>query len=170
LRIHDHGNEPSSSKLVLNVSPPADKTDSSQQVEDFLFSPLFKEYFTTGNQSVIKYSAISDNSQQQDTQPTVNVQPTTEPITLTIIVHVEENNDNQAADARFELYGFINPFYHPLEQVRGNLSNPVQTRRQLSTDPEMCMFMLSVSTTEPKNIKEAVVDVRIMKKTQSPRV
>nr|GEZ43263.1 retrovirus-related Pol polyprotein from transposon TNT 1-94 [Tanacetum cinerariifolium] len=47
---------------------------------------------------------------------------------------------------------------HPLEQVRGNPSRPVQTRRQLATDPEMCMFALTVSTTEPKNIKEAMAD------------
>ncbi|GJR48754.1 retrovirus-related pol polyprotein from transposon TNT 1-94 [Tanacetum coccineum] len=32
---------------------------------------------------------------------------------------------------------------HPLEQVRGNPSMPVQTRRQLATDPEMCMFALT---------------------------
>ncbi|GKE45804.1 retrovirus-related pol polyprotein from transposon TNT 1-94 [Tanacetum coccineum] len=48
--------------------------------------------------------------------------------------------------------------YHPLTQVRGNPSKPVQTRRQLATDPEMCMFALTVSTAEPKNIKEAMVD------------
>nr|GEV52699.1 reverse transcriptase domain-containing protein [Tanacetum cinerariifolium] len=36
--------------------------------------------------------------------------------------------------------------------------NPVQTRRQLTTDPEMCMFALIMSTAEPKNIKEAMVD------------
>nr|GFA59078.1 Gag-Pol polyprotein [Tanacetum cinerariifolium] len=47
---------------------------------------------------------------------------------------------------------------HPLEQVRGNPSRPVQTRRQLATDPEMCMYTLTVSTTEPKNIKEAMAD------------
>nr|GEU91068.1 putative reverse transcriptase domain-containing protein [Tanacetum cinerariifolium] len=47
---------------------------------------------------------------------------------------------------------------HPLEQVRGNPSRPVQTRRQLATDPEMCMYALTVSTTEPKNIKEAMAD------------
>ncbi|GJX81612.1 retrovirus-related pol polyprotein from transposon TNT 1-94 [Tanacetum coccineum] len=39
-----------------------------------------------------------------------------------------------------------------------NPSKPVQTRRQLATDPEMCMFTLTVSTAEPKNIKEAIVD------------
>ncbi|GJY44131.1 retrovirus-related pol polyprotein from transposon TNT 1-94 [Tanacetum coccineum] len=47
---------------------------------------------------------------------------------------------------------------HPLTQVRGNPSKPVQTRRQLATDPEMCMFALTVSTAEPKNIKEAMAD------------
>ncbi|GJZ94467.1 retrovirus-related pol polyprotein from transposon TNT 1-94 [Tanacetum coccineum] len=30
-----------------------------------------------------------------------------------------------------------------LEQVRGNPSKPVQTRRQLATNPEMCMFALT---------------------------
>nr|GEY41745.1 hypothetical protein [Tanacetum cinerariifolium] len=47
---------------------------------------------------------------------------------------------------------------HPLEQVHRNPSRPVQTRRQLATYPEMCMFALTVSTTEPKNIKEAMAD------------
>ncbi|GKA11762.1 retrovirus-related pol polyprotein from transposon TNT 1-94 [Tanacetum coccineum] len=47
---------------------------------------------------------------------------------------------------------------HPLTQVRGNPSKPVQTRRQLVIDPEMCMFALTVSNAEPKNIKEAMAD------------
>nr|GEZ85369.1 hypothetical protein [Tanacetum cinerariifolium] len=47
---------------------------------------------------------------------------------------------------------------HPLEQVHGNPSKSVQTRRQLTTDPEMCMFALTVSTVEPKNIKGAMDD------------
>nr|GFA41279.1 integrase, catalytic region, zinc finger, CCHC-type, peptidase aspartic, catalytic [Tanacetum cinerariifolium] len=38
------------------------------------------------------------------------------------------------------------------------LDMPVQTRRQLATDPEMCMYALTVSTAEPKNIKEAMAD------------
>ncbi|GJR99965.1 retrovirus-related pol polyprotein from transposon TNT 1-94 [Tanacetum coccineum] len=47
---------------------------------------------------------------------------------------------------------------HPLEQVHRNPSKPVQTRRQLATDLEICMFALIVNTTEPKNIKEAMAD------------
>nr|GEV81264.1 hypothetical protein [Tanacetum cinerariifolium] len=47
---------------------------------------------------------------------------------------------------------------HPLEQVIGNPSQFVRTRRQLESDGEICMFALTVSRTEPKNIKEAMVD------------
>nr|GEZ14781.1 copia protein [Tanacetum cinerariifolium] len=47
---------------------------------------------------------------------------------------------------------------HPLEQVIGNLSQSVRTRRQLESDGEMCMFALTVSRTEPKNIKESMAD------------
>nr|GEY76353.1 hypothetical protein [Tanacetum cinerariifolium] len=47
---------------------------------------------------------------------------------------------------------------HPLEQVYGNLSKPVQTRQQLATDLVMCMFALTMSTAKPKNIKEAMAD------------
>nr|GEW94618.1 hypothetical protein [Tanacetum cinerariifolium] len=47
---------------------------------------------------------------------------------------------------------------HLLEQVIGNPSQSVRTRRQLELDGEMCMFTLTVSQTEPKNIKEAMVN------------
>ncbi|GKC74553.1 gag-pol polyprotein [Tanacetum coccineum] len=47
---------------------------------------------------------------------------------------------------------------HPLEQVIGNPSQSIRTRRQLETNGEMCMFALIVSQTEPKNIKKAMAD------------
>ncbi|GJV09244.1 hypothetical protein Tco_1346900 [Tanacetum coccineum] len=145
LRIHDHSNEPSSSTLVPNGSPPADINAPSLQELEFLFSPLFEEYFTAGNQK---------------------------PITPTINVNAKENNNDQAADAQIKENEFYNIFStlireeaessscntkdHSLEQVHGNPSKPVQTRRQLATDPEMCMFTLTVSTAELKNIKEVM--------------
>ncbi|GKA07722.1 retrovirus-related pol polyprotein from transposon TNT 1-94 [Tanacetum coccineum] len=47
---------------------------------------------------------------------------------------------------------------YPIEQVIGDPSKPVMTRRQLHTDAEVCMYELTVSTTELKNIKEAMLD------------
>nr|GFB12487.1 Gag-Pol polyprotein [Tanacetum cinerariifolium] len=129
----------------------------SQQELDLLFGPFYDEFFTAGTTSVNKSSSSTNNSNQQDTQPTTNIQPTSEPSSPTY-VHTEENNDNQAEEEHLQDDEFTNPLYHPLEQVRGNPSKPVQTRQQLETDPEMCMFALIVSTAEPKNIKEAMVD------------
>ncbi|GJT22922.1 retrovirus-related pol polyprotein from transposon TNT 1-94 [Tanacetum coccineum] len=73
LRIHNHNNEPSSSTLVPNVSPSADTDAPLLQELDLLFSLLYDEFFTAGNTNVSKSSFLSDNSQQQDTQPTANV-------------------------------------------------------------------------------------------------
>ncbi|GJY94249.1 retrovirus-related pol polyprotein from transposon TNT 1-94 [Tanacetum coccineum] len=40
---------------------------------------------------------------------------------------------------------------HPLEQVINNPTNPVQTRQQLATDPEMLYVRLHKESEEPKN-------------------
>nr|GFA07475.1 hypothetical protein [Tanacetum cinerariifolium] len=48
--------------------------------------------------------------------------------------------------------------HHPLKQVIGNPSQSVRTRRQLESDGEICMFALTMSRTEPKNIKEAMAN------------
>nr|GFB47324.1 Gag-Pol polyprotein [Tanacetum cinerariifolium] len=47
---------------------------------------------------------------------------------------------------------------HPSEQVIGNPSQSIRTRRQLELDAEMYMFALTVSRTEPKNIKEEMAN------------
>nr|GFB61488.1 hypothetical protein [Tanacetum cinerariifolium] len=55
---------------------------------------------------------------------------------------------------------------HPLEQIHGNPSRLVQTRRQLATYPKMCMYALTVSIAELKNIKEAMADSAWMEAMQ----
>ncbi|GJV64661.1 retrovirus-related pol polyprotein from transposon TNT 1-94 [Tanacetum coccineum] len=52
---------------------------------------------TKGTSSVNKSSSPTDNSKQQDTPPTTNIQSSTEPTTPTN-VNAEENNDNQAEE------------------------------------------------------------------------
>nr|GEU90996.1 Gag-Pol polyprotein [Tanacetum cinerariifolium] len=138
-----------------DLSSSVDANVPSQQELDLLFGPLYDEFFKAG-------------SNPQDKQPTTNIQSISAPSTLTY-VHVEENNNDQAEGEHLQDNEFTNPFCaptqevdesssHNIEQVRGNPSRPAQTRRQLATDPEMCMFALTVSTVEPKNIKEAMAD------------
>ncbi|GKB36011.1 hypothetical protein Tco_0880953, partial [Tanacetum coccineum] len=47
---------------------------------------------------------------------------------------------------------------HPLEQVIGDPSKPVMTQSKLTPYVEICMYALTVCTTEPKSIKEAMQD------------
>ncbi|GKD39914.1 retrovirus-related pol polyprotein from transposon TNT 1-94 [Tanacetum coccineum] len=85
---------------------------------------MYEEYFNAGNQSVPKSFAFSDNLQRQDTQPTLNVQPTLELIIPPTNVNVEENNTDQAAYAQFEAYEFINTFTSSgLEAVESSSRN-----------------------------------------------
>nr|GFB55676.1 hypothetical protein [Tanacetum cinerariifolium] len=47
---------------------------------------------------------------------------------------------------------------HPLEQVIGEPSRPILTRNQLRSDGDMCIYALTISTMEPKHVKEAMTD------------
>ncbi|GJY61223.1 retrovirus-related pol polyprotein from transposon TNT 1-94 [Tanacetum coccineum] len=165
LRIHDHSNEPSRSTRVPNVSPSADAYTLSLQELDFLFSPLFEEYFTTGNPSVSKSSVLSNNSKQQDTHPTTNVQTTTEPLTPTTTVTAEENNTDiqakiQAEDALIDKNKFYNIFSTPVREEADSSTRYVDSSNMHTfyQHAEMYMFALTVSTAEPKNIKEAMTN------------
>nr|GEW26828.1 retrotransposon protein, putative, unclassified [Tanacetum cinerariifolium] len=100
-----------------------------------------------------------DDDMYEGSNPSTNVQSTSAPSTHTN-VHAEENNTDQAEEGeQLQDDEFTNPFYAPIQDVaESSLHNIVQTRRQLATDPKMCMYALTVSTAEPKNIKEAMAD------------
>nr|GEU84288.1 reverse transcriptase [Tanacetum cinerariifolium] len=166
LRLHDHSNEQLSSKLVPDVVPSADKIATSRQVSDYdnpdlvpqrqdvsslgdadvpsqqeldlLFGPLYDEFFNAG------------------ITPLTKIPSTSAPSTHLTNVHAEENNNDQAEEGeQLQDDAFTNPFCapaqdvaesssHNIEQVRENPSRPVQTRRQLATDPKMCMYVLTM--------------------------
>nr|GEV45703.1 hypothetical protein [Tanacetum cinerariifolium] len=129
---------------------------------------------------------IDPEQAKRDKDMQKNLALTAEPSTP-INVYAEENNGNQAEEeftnpfcilirevvessshniGNSNVHTFNQPQDfeyrwtkdHLLEQVRGNPSKPVQTRRQLATDHEMSMFTLTVNTAELKNIKEAMAD------------
>nr|GEW84187.1 retrovirus-related Pol polyprotein from transposon TNT 1-94 [Tanacetum cinerariifolium] len=134
-----------------DVFSSADVDVPSQQEFDLIFVPLYDEFLNAG------------------TNPSTNVQSTSTPSTHTN-AHAEKNNNDQAEEGeQLQDDEFTNPFCAPTQeeaessshntkQVRRNPSRPVQTRRQLAIDPEMCMYALTVSAAEPKNIKEAMDD------------
>ncbi|GKE35439.1 retrovirus-related pol polyprotein from transposon TNT 1-94, partial [Tanacetum coccineum] len=109
---------------LQNVSPSADTTVPLQQELDLLFGPLYDKFFNTGTSPVNKSSSPTDNSGQQDTQPTMNIHSSIEPSTPTN-VNAEENNDNQAEDAQFQHDEFTNPFYTQVREVAESSSRNI---------------------------------------------
>ncbi|GJR35729.1 retrovirus-related pol polyprotein from transposon TNT 1-94 [Tanacetum coccineum] len=76
-----------------------------------------------------------------------------------------ESSSSQYVDPS-NMYTFYQPYPHeyqwtkdhPLEQVIEEPSQPVLIRNQLRSDGDMCMYALTVSSLEPKNVKEAMID------------
>ncbi|GJY35141.1 gag-pol polyprotein [Tanacetum coccineum] len=139
-----------------NVVPTAEKTDSSQQGLEFLFSPLLEEYYNP------THGLAEENNNDQAPNASFQEAKFINPF-CTRVQEIGEsssrnidNTDGHSFQPQSHDYRWTRD--HPLEQVRGNPTMPVQTRRQLATDPEMCMFALTVSIVEPKNIKEAMAD------------
>nr|GEU39593.1 retrovirus-related Pol polyprotein from transposon TNT 1-94 [Tanacetum cinerariifolium] len=112
----------------------------SQQELDLLFGPLYNKFFNAGS------------------NPSTNVQSTSAPSTHTN-VHAEENNNDQAKEGeQLQDDEFTNPLCAPTQAEAESSSHNI--------DPEMCMYTLTVSTSEPKNIKEAMADLAWIKVMQ----
>ncbi|GKE79822.1 hypothetical protein Tco_1549822 [Tanacetum coccineum] len=160
-----------------NVPQVVETVTTSNELE-LLYSPMFSELLNETSHVVSKSSAVHaadnpDKCQQHNTTHTSTTTDVADPPPLNIhsthqtpsqvptviapenIIQAETNTDN----AQFDEYEFINIFSTPVKEQGETSSHHVDsTRRQLETDGEMCMFALTVSRTEPKNIKEAMAD------------
>nr|GFB82731.1 Gag-Pol polyprotein [Tanacetum cinerariifolium] len=161
-------------KCQENVSH-GDKTGTTSNELDLLFSLMFDELVNGSSKVVSKSFAVSAADapyQRQQPSTTLNNHTTPAPIcqnpSIAPTVILSENinqaephaENDQVADDEF-INIFSTPRWtkdHSLEQVIGNPSQSLRTRQQLESDAEMCMFALTVSQTEPKNIKEAMAD------------
>nr|GEW22487.1 copia protein [Tanacetum cinerariifolium] len=112
---------------ISTRKPKADAHVPSQQELGLLFGPLYDKFFTAGTSSVNKSSSPTNNSNQQNTQPTTNIQPTSAPSTPTY-VYAEENNDNQAEEEHLQDDEFTNPFCTPVQEVDESSSQNIVAR------------------------------------------
>ncbi|GJY22813.1 hypothetical protein Tco_0396471 [Tanacetum coccineum] len=118
-----------------NVVPSAEKTDSSQQGLEFLFSPLLEEYYNP------THGQAEENNNDQAPNASIQEDEFINPF-CTRIQEIGESSSTNIDNTDVHSFQPQSHDYrwtrdHPLEQVRGNPSMPVQTRRQLATDPEM---------------------------------
>nr|GFD06195.1 hypothetical protein [Tanacetum cinerariifolium] len=143
----------------------ADRTVTTSNELDLLFSLMFDELLNGSSKVVSKPSAVS-------TADAPNQPPTVSSSENINQAETYAEND-QVADDEFinifstpvqdqgetssrhvdssNMHTFYQRYpseqrwtkYHPLEQVIGNPSQSVRTRRQLESDAEMCMFALT---------------------------
>nr|GEY06826.1 DNA helicase Pif1-like protein [Tanacetum cinerariifolium] len=99
-----------------NVVPPVDKTTLSQQELEFLFSPLFEEYYTPGNSSSQKSSAEKNN------------------------------NINQATNASSQKNEFINPFCTPVRETAKSSSRNINNTNVHSFQPQSLDYQWTKDT------------------------
>nr|GEV80550.1 retrovirus-related Pol polyprotein from transposon TNT 1-94 [Tanacetum cinerariifolium] len=137
---------------------------SSQQELDLLFGPLYDEFFNAGSNpqdkqpstniqptsapSTLTYVHAEENNNDQAEEEHLQDDEFTNPfcaLTQDVVESSSHNigNSNVPTFNQPQVSEYRWTKDHPLEQVHGNPSRPVQTRRQLATDPEMCMFALT---------------------------
>nr|GFB71883.1 hypothetical protein [Tanacetum cinerariifolium] len=132
---------------LQNVSSSADAHVPSQQALDLLFNPLYNEFFTVVPSTLTHVHAEENNDNQaeeehlQDDEFTNPFCAPVQEVAKSSLHNIGNSNVPTFNQPQVSEYRWTKD--HPLEQVRENPSKPVQTRRQLAIDPEMCMFALT---------------------------
>ncbi|GKC74737.1 hypothetical protein Tco_1120620 [Tanacetum coccineum] len=121
---------------------------------------------TTIDQDAPLSSTSSTNQQQQSSiisqgveEPIPNAHfddPCHEPL-HDVFTSQESSSNVQSSYSSLELIGKWTKD-HPLANVIGNPSRPVSTRKQLKTDSMWCYFDAFLTSVEPKNFKEAMLE------------
>nr|GEW01156.1 integrase, catalytic region, zinc finger, CCHC-type, peptidase aspartic, catalytic [Tanacetum cinerariifolium] len=135
-----------SSGLDLTYAPSTITTQQPTEGElDLLFEAMY-DYFIGGQPSAAQRTVPATQAQQVRQMSTSS----------TSIAETASTPTNSSSHAT----SFPNTSQddHPLEKVIKEPSRPVLTRNQLRSNGDMCMYALTVSTMEPKNVKEAMTD------------
>ncbi|GJR42079.1 retrovirus-related pol polyprotein from transposon TNT 1-94 [Tanacetum coccineum] len=145
----------------------------SKEDLDNLFGLMFEDYFEKASSDTTIHSAAQPTQVHEDSPSTSSIivdtheappvvttsDEQTSPISLT---EADEFNQEDTADfdgnAQFVPY---NPSSHEENKSSTTALEPSNVQnfhQRLHTDSEVCMYALTVSTIEPKNIKEAMTD------------
>nr|GEY04980.1 retrotransposon protein, putative, unclassified [Tanacetum cinerariifolium] len=159
-----------SSRLDLTYAPSTITTQQPTEGElDLLFEAMYDDYIgglpsatartvsPAQEPQVRQMSTASTTIADTATTPTNSSSHATNiPITSHDVVELNPN-------ALFDGNTFVNPFANPsTSAVESSSSQNVDPSNmhtnQLRSDGDMCMYVLNVSTMEPKNVKEAMTD------------
>nr|GEY34552.1 hypothetical protein [Tanacetum cinerariifolium] len=114
-----------------------------------------------GKQAHLQSKTVADDVPNDMFDGNTFVNPFANPSTSVAESSYSQNVDPSNMHTFYQPYPHVFQWTkdHPLEQVIGEPLRPVLTRNQLRYDGDMCMYALTVSTMEPKNVKEAMTDL-----------
>ncbi|GJY66774.1 retrovirus-related pol polyprotein from transposon TNT 1-94 [Tanacetum coccineum] len=140
----------------------------SKEDLDNLFGPMYDEYFEKKSSEMPIHSVAQQVHNHEDSPSTSSIvieEYEAPPITPYDALDMSEAESLTALDLsnmhEFHQLQPLTPSWtkaHPLEQVIGDPSKLVMTRQRLQTNSKVCMYALTISTHEQKNIKEAMSD------------
>ncbi|GJU22571.1 hypothetical protein Tco_1155913, partial [Tanacetum coccineum] len=164
---------PISSGLVPNYAPVIPYVPPTNKDLELLFQPMFEEYFETPTSShslsssahqssSIHHSVATEHSFEvnpfvaTEHEPFVNVfapDPNSEASSSGILTITTPNQSTQPHE---HLRKWTDS--HPLDNIIGNPSRPVSTRKHLATNALWCFYNSVLSKVEPKNFKSVVTE------------
>nr|GEW69675.1 retrovirus-related Pol polyprotein from transposon TNT 1-94 [Tanacetum cinerariifolium] len=157
-----------SSGLNLTYAPSTITTQQPTEGElDLLFEAMYDDYI--GGQPSATVRTVPPAQEPQDVDE-LNLNAMVDGNTFVnpfanSSTSVAASSSSQNVDPS-NMHTFYQPYPHefqwtkdhPLEQMIGEPSRLVLIRNQLRSEGDMCIYALSVSTIEPKNVKEAMTD------------
>ncbi|GJT07576.1 retrovirus-related pol polyprotein from transposon TNT 1-94 [Tanacetum coccineum] len=131
--------------------------DASQDVDELEQQQRVQQQ---DNQAPLQHEIVADNVPNATIDGNTFVNPFASPS-----IDSPESSFFQYADPS-NMHTFYQPYPYeyswtkdyPLKHVIGEPSQPFLTRNQLRTDGDMCIYALTVSTMEPRNVKEAITN------------
>ncbi|GJT63156.1 putative ribonuclease H-like domain-containing protein [Tanacetum coccineum] len=149
---------PTATTTIANTAPTL--KNSSSQATNFPNTSQDVDKLETQQHVQHQPATTADNVPNAMFDENTFVNPFANPSTSVI-----ESSSSQYVDPS-NMHTFYQPYPqeyqwtkdHPLEQVIGEPSRLVLIRNQLRSDGDMCMYALTVSSMEPKNVKEAITD------------
>ncbi|GJW11170.1 retrovirus-related pol polyprotein from transposon TNT 1-94 [Tanacetum coccineum] len=149
--------------LVPNLVPATPYVAPTNKELEILFQPMFDEYLepTRVERPVSPALAVSVSVTSAGTPSSITIdQDAPSPIHSPSYSALQSLSLHQGIAAESTLME-DNPFLlkdHPLDNIIGNPSRPVSTRKQLATDALWCLYNSVLSKVEPKNFKSAITE------------
>ncbi|GJZ38344.1 putative ribonuclease H-like domain-containing protein [Tanacetum coccineum] len=169
-----------SSGLVPNSVPAAPYVPPTNKELEILFQPMFDEYMEpprverpvspapavqvpvnsagTPSSTTIDQDAPSPNNPfaPVDNHPFINVFAPEPSFEASLFGDLSSAESPYVSQTLHHLEKWSKD--HPLDNIIGNPSRPVSTRKQLATDALWCLYNSLLSKVEPKNFKSAITE------------